>query len=265
MNIYWLCAIIFGVGLFLLVFSLLSGLAEAISWRLFRRQQRLLIFLSGSRAKPVQAQSDDLLCLGRIPWVQIYILSFAAGLGLYFVTQQLMALSLAVVPFAVRAWMTNQRNRQMSADVLAFLTDLRLALPLHGSLLRSLQAVSDAGGTHLARLAARQFRGGFNGSGIDLLELLAKDTRAPHLSDLVAWTRAAEEGTLAADAPFEHALARLQAETQTAARENLQKIPTRLTLLVLPALLGPAIVALSYPVAARLIASIGGNGWSGGF
>ena len=82
MNIYWLCAIIFGVGLFLLVFSLLSGLAEAISWRLFRRQQRLLVFLSGSRAKPVQTQSDDILGLGRIPWVQIYILPFAAGLGI---------------------------------------------------------------------------------------------------------------------------------------------------------------------------------------
>jgi hypothetical protein len=82
---------------------------------------------------------------------------------------------------------------------------------------------------------------------------------------LVTWTRAAEEGTLAADAPFEHALERLQAEMYTAARENMQRIPTRLTVLVLPALLGPAIVVLLYPVVARLLANMGGAGWSGGF
>ncbi len=265
MKTYWLSVILFSVGLFLLVFILLSWLVEAVPWRLFRRQRRLLAFQTASRAEAVKVSPDDLLGLGRIPWVQIYVLSLVAGLGLYAFTQQAMAFSLAAVPFAVRAWMTNQRKRQLSIEVLTFLTDLRLALPLHGSLLRSLQAVAEGGGTRLARMTARQLKGGFNGSGVDLLELLAKNTQAPHLSDLVAWTRAAEEGTLAADAPFEHALARLQAETHTAARENLQKIPTRLTLLVLPALLGPAIVALLYPVAARLLASISGSGWSGGF
>ena len=60
-------------------------------------------------------------------------------------------------------------------------------------------------------------------------------------------------------------LERLQAEMYTAARENMQRIPTRLTVLVLPALLGPAIVVLLYPVVARLLANMGGAGWSGGF
>ena len=45
----------------------------------------------------------------------------------------------------------------------------------------------------------------------------------------------------------------------------MQRIPTRLTLLVLPALLGPAIVLLLYPLAARLLAGMSGMGWSGGF
>lgn len=265
MKIYWLCVILFGVGLFFLVFTMLSWLIDAISWRLYHRQHRLLAILTTNRSVAAKVSPDELLGLGKIPWLQIYILSFAAGLGLYIFTRQLLVLFLAIVPFALRVWITNQRKRLLNVDVLAFLTDLRLALPLHGSLLRSLQVVAETGGTRLARLTARQFKGGFNGSGIDLLELLAKATQAPHLSDLVAWTSAAEEGTLAADAPFEHSLARLQAETQTAARENLQKIPNRLTLLVLPALLGPAIVALLYPVAARLLANIGGSGWSGGF
>jgi len=163
----------------------------------------------------------------------------------------------------------------LNAEVLAFLTDLRLALPLQGSLLCALQEVagreklsssqkSRPGGC-LAVLTARILSGGFSGNGLELLEQLASSTRAPYLADLVAWTKAAEEGTLAADVPFEHALERLQAETYTAARENMQRLPTRLTVLVLPALLGPAIVVLLYPVVARLLANMGGAGWSGGF
>jgi hypothetical protein len=45
----------------------------------------------------------------------------------------------------------------------------------------------------------------------------------------------------------------------------MQRIPTRLTVLVLPALLGPTIVVLLYPVVARLLAGMGGAGWNGGF
>ena len=100
---------------------------------------------------------------------------------------------------------------------------------------------------------------------LDLLKTLAEDTKIPALADLVAWTQAAEEGVMQADQPFEHALERLQTETRTAALENMQRIPTRLTLLVLPALLGPAIVLLLYPLAARLLASMSGMGWGGGF
>ncbi|MBU4353047.1 MAG: hypothetical protein KJ939_08275 [Nanoarchaeota archaeon] len=67
------------------------------------------------------------------------------------------------------------------------------------------------------------------------------------------------------DAPLEHALTRLRGEMYTAARENMQNIPTRLTVLVLPALLGPAIVALVYPMVARLLAAMSGMSWAGGY
>ena len=67
------------------------------------------------------------------------------------------------------------------------------------------------------------------------------------------------------DAPLEHALTRLRGEMYTAARENMQRIPTRLTVLVLPALLGPAIVVLLYPMVARLLAAMGGMSWAGGY
>jgi hypothetical protein len=143
--------------------------------------------------------------------------------------------------------------------------DVRIALPLQGSLLRALQEVARRGSTRLARLTARYLGSGFQGSGLELLDRLAQATRLPSLADLVAWTHAAEAGTLASDAPFEHALSRLRSEMYTAAREQMQRIPTRLTVLVLPALLGPTIVVLLYPVVARLLAGMGGAGWNGGF
>ena len=182
-------------------------------------------------------------------------------------------LLLAFIPFAVRAWLTGYRKRQLNAEVLAFLTDLRLACRCRGRSCVPCR-MSPAGkrhssvaspGSRLAGITAGILGSGFSGSGLELLEQLAGNTKAPYLGDLVAWTKAAEEGTLAADAPFEHALERLQAETYTTARENMQRIPTRLTVLVLPALLGPAIVVLLYPVVARLLANMGGAGWSGGF
>ena len=275
MMFFWIGLALFGLGLFLISFTLLSWGIEAISWALLRRRRWSLALLRGERdsAKMVQGIPDDLLGLGKIPWMQIYLLSAAGGLGLYVFTHQSLVLFLAFIPFVVRTWLTGYRKRQLTSEVLAFLTDLRLAMPLQGSLLRALQDVagreaanSSSGsqsrpGGRLAGITARILSGGFSGSGLELLEQLAASTKAPYLGDLVAWTKASEEGTLAADAPFEHALERLQAETYTAARENMQRIPTRLTVLVLPALLGPAIVVLLYPVVARLLANMSGTGW----
>jgi len=274
MAFFWISLSLFGLGSFLLLFTLLAWGAEALSWLFLRRRRWNLTLLRGERKEESPGTPDDLLGLGKIPWVRITLLSLAAGIGLYAFTHQTLMLLLGLAPFAVRAWMTGYRKRQLNAEVLAFLTDLRLAMPLQGSLLRALQEVAGrekAGasktnpGSRLAGITARILRGGFSGSGLELLEQLAERTQAPYLGDLVGWTKAAEEGTLAADAPFEHALERLQAETYTAARENMQRIPTRLTVLVLPALLGPAIVVLLYPVVARLLANMGGTGWGGGF
>jgi len=267
MVYYYLDLSLFGLGSFLVVFTLLSWGREAVAWLFLRRRRWGLALLRNERerAGARKVVPDDLLGLAKIPWLQISLLSLAASIGLYACTKQTLLLFLALVPFGVRAWLTADRKRRLNAEVLAFLTDLRLAIPLQGSLLCALQQVAAGGGTQLARLTARYLRGGWNGSGLELLERLASSTQISYLSDLVAWTRAAEEGTMASDAPFEHALARLQAESYTTACEYMQRIPTRLTVLVLPALLGPAIVLLLYPVVARLLASMGNMGWGGGF
>ena len=267
MRLDQISIVLFGIGILVLVHALLSGLAGALSGLTFRRRGRLANMLGNARkgTTAVKATPDDLLGLGKIPWVQLYLLALAAGAGLYLFTQQILMIFVVVIPFAVRIWLTNKRKSELNNEVLAFLTDLRLSLPLQGSLMRAMQEVAVQGGTRLAGITARYLKGGFSGSGLDLLEMLARDTQVTYLSDLVAWTKAAEAGTMAVDAPFEHALARLQAETYTSAMENLQSIPNRLTLFVLPALLGPSIVVLLYPVAARLLAGMGGNGWGAGF
>ena len=267
MKIYWMSTALFGIGILILAFTLLSFLIEFVPNLFFLRRKEMLRFLRGTAKVDtvVKVAPEDVLGMANIPWMLIYILSLAVGIGLYAFTQQVVLALLSLTPFAVKVWLTNYRKRQLNAEVLDFLTDLRLAMPLQGSLLRSLQDVAERGGTRLAKITNRYLSGGFGGSGLELLDRLAKDTRVSYLSDLVAWTQASEECTMAADAPFEHALSRLQAEANTTARENLQKIPTRLTVLVLPALLGPSIVVLLYPVVARLLLNMGGTGWSGGF
>jgi hypothetical protein len=266
MEVFWLTTLLFAMSVFIVAYLLLSWLVEAVTWLLYhhrRRIPRILELTSG--AGKVQTRQPDNLAEDRIHWPYVYALSLLTGLGVYLFTQQMMALFLAVVPFAVRVWLDNYRKRRQNDEALAFLMDVRIALPLQGSLLRALQEVARRGSTRLAQLTARYLGSGFQGSGLELLDRLAQATRLPSLADLVAWTHAAEAGTLASDAPFEHALSRLRSEMYTAAREQMQRIPTRLTVLVLPALLGPTIVVLLYPVVARLLAGMGGAGWNGGF
>jgi len=285
MNVYLSgTTFLFGLGLFILAYLLLSGVYAGLGWLVTGRRRRIASLLGATsrRAAPYRATQDDLLGLRKLPWLQIYALSLLAGLGLYLFTRQMVVLLLAVSPFAVRAWLANYRKRQLNAETLAFLMDVRIALPLQGSLLRALQEVArrsgmrpstglrrersgERSGQSLAVVTARYLAGGFQGNGLELLERLAQDTAIPSLQDLVAWMQASEEGTLASDVPFEHALVRLRREMVTAKREHMQRIPTRLTILVLPALLGPTIVLLLYPVVARLLANMSGMGWGGGF
>jgi len=258
---------LFGLGLFVLMYLSLSSICSGLTWLASGRRRRIarLLGTASRGATPYRASQEDLLGLKNLPWLQIYAVALAAGLGLYLFTHQMLVLLLAAAPFAVRLWLANYRKRQLNAETLAFLMDVRIALPLQGSLLCALEEVAKRGCTRLAGVTTRYLASGFQGSGLELLERLAQDTRLPALQDLVAWMQASEAGTMGTDVPFEHALSRLRSEMVTSVREQMQRIPTRLTILVLPALLGPTIVLLLYPVVARLLASMAGVGWGGGF
>lgn len=265
----WGLVFLSGLGVFIIVYFCLSWIVDGVIWLVSRRRRRyakLMNYLATGQknVQEYKATQSDLLGLGHIPWLQVDILSVVFVLGLYLFTGQFVILFYAFVPFAIRAWLVRYRKHQLDTEVMAFLMDVRIALPLQGSLLRALQYVSQQSETRLAKITER-YLAGFQGNGLDLLNRLAQDTGLSPLIDLVAWAHAAEEGTLKSDVPFEHALERLRAEMYTTIREQMQRIPTRLTVLVLPALLGPVIVLLVYPMVARLLAGLSNIGWNGGF
>jgi len=271
MQFSWIVLILFAVGLFFLGDLFLDLLVDGFVRLITRRRPRNWFAdyqraqKEKSVAEPLKFSIDDLLGIGHIPWAQIYLFSLVVSVSLYVFTAQKMIFLVGILPVVVRLWLTNYRKRQLDRDVWAYLMDLRIRLPLGGSLLRSIKLLAADGNTRMAQLTAEYLKSGFQGDGLDLLEKLASDTNIPHLNHLVAWTHAAQEGVISVDKPFDAALARLREEMDTTQREHLQRIPTRLTIFVLPGLLGPAIVVLLYPMVARMLASLGGTGFGGGF
>jgi len=264
MSFIWMNSLLFGIGLFALTYLILQALGERLSWLILKQRKSRFWRLRGATTiddderEPSDHQGTS--------WLQAYVAGGLVALLLYSWTGQLMVLGLALVPPALRAWLKTYHRKQLEAETLDWLIDLRINLPLHGSLLRTMQVVSKNSQTRLAKLTNRYLSAGFQGDGLVLLERLAEDTELSHLDDLLARVRASTEGTLAIDQPFEHALERLRSEIYTQAREHQQRIPSRLTLLVFPILLGPAIALLIFPMAARLMATISGSsGWGGGF
>ena len=263
MSFIWMNSLLFGIGLFILAYLSLQGLSERLSWLILRQRKSRFWRLRGATTEqqtPPESGGQD------NRWIQVYLTSGLVVLLLYSWTNQMMVLGLALVPPALRAWLKAYQRKQLEAETLDWLIDLRINLPLHGSLLRTMQVVSKNSETRFAELTNRYLSAGFQGDGLVLLERLAEDTQLPFLDDLLARVKAATEGTLAIDQPFEHALERLRSEIYTQAREHQQRIPSRLTLVVFPILLGPAIALLIFPMAARLMATISGSsGWGGGF
>ncbi|MBC8507784.1 MAG: hypothetical protein H8D34_23195 [Chloroflexi bacterium] len=253
--------LLFGAGIFLLVFVALQAIGERASWWLARRRSRFWRLEGMTTQEHRQDPKEQ-----GIPWVHMYLVTALLVLILFNWTGQVVVLGLALVPFALRSWLEAYWRKQIEAESLDWLIDLRINLPLHGSLLRTMRVVSESSDTRLARMTGRYLKRGFQGDGLALLERLAEDTHLSHLTDLVARVKAATEGTLNIDRPFEHALEQLRSEIYTQAREHQQRIPSRLTLLIFPVLLGPSIALLILPMAARLMATISGSsGWGGGF
>jgi hypothetical protein len=249
-------------GIFSALLSLLSRLTQ------FGQARSAMAKFSGftpQRASiPKKASQADLFGLNRIPWTALVGLAALAGITAYAQTRWLPVLLIILLPLGIRGWLVNLRKRQLARQAWYFLMDLRLRLGFKGSLLLALQEIARDGLSVLAGFL-RGYVGTEQEGSLAILSRMAEDTHLPYLGDLVARIQAAQSGTLRLDEALRQAMERMQAETETRQREQLQKIPSRLILLAFPSLLGPALFVLVFPLVARVIAAMQGFSWGGGF
>ena len=268
---YWLSIAGWGIGVAVLVYALLAGLAGLLSRR---RQPRLNILLAYDedhrRKKPVQMRQavsmDDLIGMDGVPWAVLYLVGALAAFGMYALIEQVWVLLLAVLPFLYRMWLARYRQRGLMQTMWQFLMDIRIRLTLQGTLLLTLRDVAEHNPNPIAQAVRKYLDAGYRESGIEILKHLRVDLPdLPFLPELLARAEAASSGTLDMDTALRQVMEGIQREANTQAKESLQKIPSRLILMAFPALLMPALFLLIFPLAARLIASLQGATWGGGF
>jgi hypothetical protein len=127
----------------------------------------------------------------------------------------------------------------------------------------ALQAVAQYGPPNLGRLLRSRLSGQEN--GVQVLRQLADDTGSRWISDVAGRAEAARDGMLNLDEAVSQSITRVSEEMDTEIREELQRIPTRLVIIVAPLILGPALAAWVLPVVARTIASLEGVTFFGSF
>jgi hypothetical protein len=141
--------------------------------------------------------------------------------------------------------------------------ELRLQLSSGGTLRPALQAVAQYGPPNLGRLVRRRLSSQEN--GVQVLRHIAEDTGSRWITDIAGRAEAARDGMLNLDEAVSQSIARVTEEMDTEIREELQKIPTRLVVMVSPLILGPALAAWVLPVVARMIANLEGISFFGTF
>ena len=266
----WISIAGYGLGFSIIAHAVLSGLVALYSARsrLFHRRRISLRDYDRDTTPDtgIKVSLDDLLGISSIPWIYIYVLVAAVALIAYALTHQILLLGLAVLPTLARIWLTRQRKRQLTSDMWTFLMDLRIRLPLRGTLLLALQDIAAAGHTSIAMAVKTYLDAGYRRSGVDLLcQLNADIPSLPFLTSVVGQLEAAQSGTLSMDNALRYVMTNIQSEMQTTSRQQLQEIPSRLIVISFPALLGPVLAVLIVPVVARMIASLQGMTWGSGF
>jgi hypothetical protein len=267
-GIEWTLLLGLGIGIGLLIHTILGSLLAFLIQIIHGRSSRTLLGFSGAASSPdapnLGRRNTDLLGLERIPWLGLYGIACLLAGWVYLQTRWLPGLLLALLPVGGRAWLVSLRKRRLRRDTWHFLMDLRLRLGLKGSLLTALMELARDGQTPLTALLKDYLRADCQG-GLAILSRMAEDTRLPYLEDVIARVEAAQAGTLRLDEALRQAMQRMQEEAETRQREQLQKIPARLILLAFPGLLGPALFVLVFPLVARVIAALQGLSWGGGF
>lgn len=262
-GIAWLIGGLLAVGVGLTGYTTLGFILHLGT---IRRRSRLLA-LAQSRQNATPPSEDEILGLDAIPWNGLYLLAGALGLTISLVIGPIMPMlqGLALLaPLSVwiaHRYLVRQRRRALAGQARQMLIDLRMLLTLRGSLLLALQdlAATPVNTSPIMRRLARAFQGGRPRSGLEVLECLAGELQSPHLEQAVQRLRAAQAGTLDMDQALATAITDIGEELNAQVEEQMQQIPTRMTFLAVPFLLGPIVILLLYPLADRILQTLAGK------
>lgn len=269
----------FAIGMGLIANATLSTLHDfgrRFSQALFRKQSRLLALgLTSAKEKEEHDTEDVILGLSNIPWANLYAaaalaaLILFATLGPYLPGARLALLGLPGLVWLLKRYLIHQRRRFMAGQVRQFLVDIRLHMSLCGSLLLGLENIARTTGENspVYRALQRRMSGGAAKSGLDVLQQLASDLRSLHLLRVAQRVHSAQQsgGMLGVDQAIASSIEELNDEIAGQAEEQMQQMPTRITLLAMPFLLGPIVILLFYPLVDRILNTLSGTAIGGGF
>lgn len=231
--------------------------------------------LSSAKEKENDNSEDEILGLARVPWTSLYLLAALVGLilfvtvGPYLPGTRLVLVALPALVWLIRGYLVHQRRRFMVGQVRQLLIDIRLHMSLCGSLLLGLEAIANTTGetTVVYRALKRRMSGGSPKSGLDSLQQLAGDLKSAHLLRVAQRVRSAQQsgGLSGVDQAIATSIDELNDEIAGQVEEQMQQMPTRITLLAMPFLLGPIVILLFYPLVDRILNTLAGTGIGGGF
>jgi hypothetical protein len=220
-------------------------------------------------------REESLLGLARIPWTNLYALSALIGLvlfawiGPYLGGSRVALLSLPGLVWLFKRYLVYQRRRFMAGQVRQLLVDIRLHMSLCGSLLLGLENIArtTAETTPVYRALGQRMLGGSAKSGLEVLEQLASDLKSPHLLRVTQRVRSAQQsgGVMGVDQALASSIEELNDAIAGQTEEQMQQMPTRITLLAMPFLLGPIVILLFYPLVDRILSTLAGTAIGGGF
>jgi hypothetical protein len=257
--------IFMGAGISLLLFSIYGFLREMVYW--MGKPKGILSRASAMAARSEAARQPGFWMDVEFPWMTAYLVAAPVLVLLWFALEgtsfQFAALGVLALPILARHWILRQKRREAGNEIRQFLVELRLQLSSGGTLRPALQAVAQYGPPNLGRLLRRWLAGQEN--GVQVLRHVADETASRWIDDVAGRAEAARDGMLNLDEAVAQSIARVTEEMDTEIREELQRIPTRLVVLVAPLILGPALAAWVFPVVARTIASLEGVTFFGSF
>lgn len=269
-------SIALGVGLIAdALFSTLYRLSKRWFRRLAYRPDHLPIPGIHMDLNQETDREETLLGLAWIPWTNLYALAALISLILFIVIGPYLAgsrpflLSLPAFVWLLKRYLIYQRRRFMVGQVRQLLVDIRLHMSLCGSLLLGLENIARTTGetTPTYQTLKRRMSGGSAKSGLEVLDQLADDLKSSHLLRVAQRVRSAQQsgGVLGVDQAIANSIEELNDEIAGQAEEQMQQMPTRITLLAMPFLLGPIVILLFYPLVDRILSTLAGTAIGGGF